>query len=77
MAVNDGYQSSTEASKAFCEVHRIRNHGHRAAGAVVGVAVLIATDPTLVYYSRFMRNDVLVAGASLAGATPPRRSRPR
>ena len=37
-----------------------------APGAVVGVAVLIATDPTLVYYSRFMRNDVLVAGASLA-----------
>ena len=37
-----------------------------APGAVVGVAVLIATDPTLVYYSRFMRNDVLVAGATLA-----------
>ena len=37
-----------------------------APGAVIGVAALIATDPTLVYYSRFMRNDVLVAGATLA-----------
>jgi uncharacterized protein (TIGR03663 family) len=34
--------------------------------AVVGVALLIATDPTLVYYSRFMRNDMLVGGATLA-----------
>ena len=34
--------------------------------AVLGVALLIATDPTLVYYSRFMRNDVLVGGATIA-----------
>ncbi|MDR9445487.1 MAG: TIGR03663 family protein, partial [Haloquadratum sp.] len=34
--------------------------------AVLGVALLIATDPTLVYYSRFMRNDMLVGGATLA-----------
>ena len=34
--------------------------------ALLGAAVLIATDPILVYYSRFMRNDMLVAGAALA-----------
>ncbi len=32
---------------------------------VIGLGVLLAIDPTLLYYSRFMRNDVLVAAFSL------------
>ncbi|MDZ7850995.1 MAG: TIGR03663 family protein [Halodesulfurarchaeum sp.] len=32
---------------------------------VVLVGILLAVDPVLLYYSRFMRNDVLVAGFSL------------
>ena len=34
--------------------------------ALLGVALLVATDPTLVYYSRFMRNDMLVGGTTIA-----------
>jgi uncharacterized protein (TIGR03663 family) len=32
---------------------------------MVGMALLLAANPTLLYYSRFMRNDVLVAGFAL------------
>jgi len=38
---------------------------HLRDDEMVGLALLLACNPILLYYSRFMRNDVLVAGFSL------------
>ncbi len=38
---------------------------HLRDDEVVGAALLLAANPILLYYSRFMRNDVLVAGFAL------------
>jgi uncharacterized protein (TIGR03663 family) len=34
---------------------------------VIALALFFASDPILVYYSRFMRNDVLLAAFAVAG----------
>jgi uncharacterized protein (TIGR03663 family) len=41
-------------------------HGRLDAAETVALAALLAADPVLLYHSRFMRNDVLVAAFSFA-----------